>query len=259
MKKQLFLSLILLTLGGWLFAQNKSLDEVINKAPSPARLVNDYAGVLTPEQQSALEQKLVRFDDSSSTQIAVVLVTKLNGRDATDAATELGRNWGIGQKKNNNGVVLLIALEDRKLSIAPGYGLERALPDLLCQQIIDLEIKPHFKGQDYYGGIDHGVDALMQATRGEYVAPEGYHKRNKNGPGIGFIIAVIVILIILSSINKGGGGSFMSRRGYRGLNGPVFFPTNWSGGGSRGGWSGGGGFGGFGGGSFGGGGASGGW
>jgi len=263
MRKQPFILLLLLLISASLPAQQKSLDEIIGKAPSPARLVNDFAGVLTPEQQEALEQKLVRFDDSTSTQIAVVLVTKLNGREATDAATELGRNWGVGQQKNNNGVVLLIALEDRKLSIAPGYGLERALPDLVCQQIIDNEIKPYFKGQDYYGGIDRGTDAIMQASRGEYVAPEGYHKRKKEkGSGIGFIIAIIVILIILSSIKKGGGGSFMSRRGYRGFSGPFFFPTNWGGGGGGGGWSGGGGgggFGGFGGGSFGGGGASGGW
>ncbi len=259
-KKLLICFLLILPALRLLHAQEKTLDEIISKPPAPARLVNDFAGVLTPEQREVLEQKLVRFDDSTSSQIAVVIVQTMEGREIVETGTEIIRNWGVGGKKNNNGVVLLVAFGDRKIGISTGYGLEKALPDIVCQQIIDLEMKPYFKGQDYYGGLDRGTDAIMQATRGEFTAPKNYHKK-KEGMGIGFIIMFIIILIILSSIKRGGGGSFMSRRGYRGFDGPFFFPTHWGGGGSSGGggWSGGGGFGGFGGGSGGGGGASGGW
>ncbi len=259
-QKLLIFLLVFIPAFSGLQAQEKTLAEIISKPPSPARLVNDFAGVLTPEQREALEQKLVRFDDSTSSQIAVVIVPSIEGREMVETGTEIIRNWGVGGKKNNNGVVVLVAFQDRKISISTGYGLEKALPDLVCQQIIDLEMKPHFKGQDYYGGLDRGTAAIMLAARGAYTAPEGYDTRKKKeGTGTGFIIAIIIILIILSSIKKGGGGSFMSRRGYRGFNGPFLFPTNWGGGGSGGGWSGGGGFGGFGGGSGGGGGASGSW
>lgn len=249
-----FLSLVL---------KAQDIDKIISTPPSAPRLVNDYANVLTSDQAAALEKKLVDFDKATSNQIAVVLVQSLNGRDIGDAATELGRKWGVGQKNNNNGVVLLVSIGDRKLNISPGDGLEKALPDLVCQQIIETAIKPNFKGQDYYRGLDEGTDAIIQATKGEFKAPEGYYKSRGTSAGR-IIILIIIIIIVLSIMSRGGGGggSFMSRRGYRGFNGPVIFPGGWSGGGG-GGWSGGGGsgggFGGFGGGGFGGGGSSGSW
>lgn len=262
MKKQsLLLFVLLLSFIKGLQAQDFTIDKIISTPPSPARLVNDYGNILTPEQKAALEAKLVQFDNTTSTQIVVVIVPSLGGRDIADAATELGRNWKVGQQKNNNGVVLMVSLDPRKLNISPGYGLEKALPDITCQQIIDAVIKPKFKGQDYYRGLDEGTDAIMQAAKGEFTAPAGYNKKRKSSP-LGAIIAIIVIIIILSSISRGGGGGFMSRRGYRGFTGPFIFPV---GGGGGGGWSGGGGssggggFGGFGGGGFGGGGASGDW
>lgn len=221
-------------------------------------LVNDYAAVLTPDQKQSLENRLVEFDDSTSTQIAVVIVPDIGNYDISDYAVKLGRAWGVGGKEFNNGVVLVISTGNRKLFIATGYGVEGALPDVTAKHIIDDEIVPNFKGGDYYGGISEGIDAIMLATKGEYKAPTGYHKR-KGGSPIGFIILIIILIIILSSINRGGGGGFMSRRGYRGFTGPFIFPSGgggWGGGGSS---SGGGGFGGFGGGSFGGGGASGSW
>lgn len=254
-----FLPLVLLSM----LLHGQDIDKIINTPPSPPRLVNDYANVLTHDQAASLEQKLVEFDKATSNQIAVVLVQSLNGRDIGDAATELGRNWRVGQKNNNNGVVLLVAIGDRKLNISPGDGLEKALPDIVCQQIIETAIKPNFKGQDYYRGLDEGTDAIIQATKGEFKAPEGYYK-NKGTSAGRIIILIIIVIIVLSIMSRGGGGggSFMSRRGYRGFNGPVIFPGGWSGGGG-GGWSGGGGggggFGGFGGGSFGGGGSSGSW
>lgn len=257
--KKILLAIFSIIAAGSLLAQSSSFESIIKTPPSPARLVNDYANILTADQRAALESKLYRFDDSTSSQIVVVIVNNLGGMDVADAAIELGRSWGVGGKKNNNGVVLLISKEDRKLNISPGYGLEKALPDLVCQQIIQTELVPHFKGNDYYGGIDRGTDAIIQATRGEYKAPEGYNKRGKKGISLAQIIFFVVIILVLLSMfgGGGGGGTFMSRRGF----GPIFFPGGGGGGwgGGGGGSSGGGGFGGFGGGSFGGGGSSGSW
>jgi uncharacterized protein len=175
---------------------------------------------------------------------------------------EIGRSWGVGSKKNNNGVVLLIAKQDRKMNISVGYGLEKALPDLVTQQIIQHDIRPYFKGNDYYGGINRGTNAIIAAIRGEYKAPDGYNKRQEGIPFSTIIFIIVIVIVLLSMFRGGGGGrggTFMSRRGYS----PIFFPTGgfggggsgWGGGGSAGGGS----FGGFGGGSFGGGGSSGDW
>lgn len=262
--KKLTAIFLLLLLPLFITIKAQDIDKIISNPPSPPKLVNDYANALTGDQVAALEQKLVEFDKTTSNQIAVVIVQTLNGKNIGDAANELGEKWGVGQKNNNNGVVLLVAIGDRKLNISPADGLEKALPDLVCQQIIDAVIKPKFRGQDYYRGLDEGTDAIIEATKGEFKAPEGYYSKNKGISPSRVLILIIIVIIILSIISRGGGGgSFMSRRGYRGFNGPVIFPGGWSGGG--GGWSGGGGgssgggFGGFGGGGFGGGGASGDW
>jgi len=224
--------------------------------PDPARLVNDFTNTLTPAQQEALEKKLVAIDDSTSTQIAVVIIKSLNGYDVADYNVKLGRAWGVSGKENNNGVVLLIVKEDRKINIATGYGLEGALPDVTCKHIIDERIVPNFKADDYYQGIDEGTDAIIKAVKGEYKVPRKKNKKRSND-WIG-VLAFVIILLSLFSGGRGG-GSYTSRRGVRRFGSPfIFFPTG--GGGRGGGWSGGGGgFGGFGGGSFGGGGASGSW
>ncbi|MEP7238851.1 MAG: TPM domain-containing protein, partial [Ferruginibacter sp.] len=188
----------------------------IPPAPNPPRLVNDFTGTLTPDQAETLNRKLYLFDDSTSTQITVVIIKTTDGMDIADYALELGRKWGVGQKGNNNGVVLLIAKDDHKLNISPGYGLEKALSDVTCKQIIDYTIVPKFKGDDYYRGIDEGTDAIIEASRGEYQAPEGYNKSKGKGGGLGRIIFIIVIIVVFLAISggKGGGGSFMSRRGF---------------------------------------------
>ncbi len=226
------------------------------------RLVNDFTNTLTPEQKQALENKLVALDDSTSTQIAVIIVPTTGSTDVADYATELGRAWGVGGKNFNNGVVLLIAKNDRKLNISPGYGLEGSLTDVTASSIIEDVIKPNFKGEDYYRGIDEGTDAIMSAVRGTYNTPRDRSSGGGGNSGI-FIIIIIIVLIFFLSNKGGGGGGFMSRRGYRGLGGaPFLFPTggsSWGGGGGGFGGGGGGGFGGFGGGGFGGGGASGSW
>jgi uncharacterized protein len=183
-----------------------SIDQIIKTPPRPAKLVNDYAGVLTADQQYALEQKLYTFDDSTTSQIVVVIVNSLEGRDVADVAIELGRSWGVGDKKNNNGVVLLISKADRKLNISPGYGLEKSLPDLVCQQIIQTVIVPNFKGNDYYGGIDRGTDAMIQAIKGEFKAPAGYNKKGRKGSPFSTIIFIIVVIVVIISMFSGGGG-----------------------------------------------------
>ena len=224
----------------------------IPSKPNPPKLVNDYTNTLTADQANAIENKLVAFDDSTSTQIAVVIIKSLEGAEISDYATKLGREWGIGGKDYNNGVVFLISIDDRKINISTGYGVEGALPDITAKHIIEDVVKPNFKGNDFYRGIDEGTDAIIKAVKGEYHTP-----RNKKDASPGKIILIIIVVIIILSISsgRGGGGTMMGRRGY---GGPIFFPMG--GGFGRGGGSdSGGGFGGFGGGSFGGGGASGGW
>jgi uncharacterized protein len=256
--KRLFPIFILLLFSTGSFSQDKFDPEKLLRQ-TPTQLVNDFTGTLTEGQRLALENKLVVFDDSTSTQIAVVIIPSLNGNDVADFNVKLGRAWGVGGKANNNGVILLIAKEDRKLNIATGYGVEGALPDITAKHIINDIIVPNFKGDDYYRGIEEGTDAIILAVKGEYTAPENYGK--SKGGKIWGVIFMIIMVIIISAIKggRGGGGSFMSRRGFA-----AWTIASMLGGGRGGGWSGGGGgssggFGGFGGGSFGGGGASGSW
>lgn len=232
--------------------------------PNPPRLVNDYTQTLTAAQIQHLEDKLVAIDDSTSTQIAVVIVKTTQGMDVADYAIDLGREWGVGGKEFNNGVVLLIAKDDRKLNISPGYGLEGALTDVEASHIIDDIIVPNFKGDDYYRGIELGTDAIVHAVKGEYNTAR--KKKSNDVPAFVVFIIIIVIVMLVAGGGGGKGGQFMSRRGARGLE-PFILDALLRGGrgGSRGGGfggfggGGGGGFGGFGGGSFGGGGASGSW
>ncbi len=253
-----------LLLGLVSFSQtNFDIDKLLKARPNS--LVVDYTGILTQEQLQALEQKLVLLDDSTTTQVAVVVVPNLGNYDVADFNVKLLRAWGVGGKKNNNGVVLLISTETKKLNIATGYGVEGALPDVTCKRIIDEVIVPAFKGNDYYRGINEGTNAIMQAVRGEYNTP-----RERKGKGGGnsivfFIIIIVIVLLISRGGGRGGGGTFMSRRGQTGIAEALLLSTLFGGGGRGGGsgWGGGGasggGFGGFGGGSGGGGGASGSW
>lgn len=243
------------------------VDKAVPEMPNPPRLYNDFSGskdFLTRHQAEVLEEKLVAYDDTTSNQIVVVIMGNLKGYEPNEFATALGRKWGVGNKGFNNGVVVLISLgedgEKRHAYIAPGYGLEGAIPDITAKRIVDNELVPYLKSGKggYYQGLDNTVDALIKAAAGEYKAPAGYANRKKDGDFPGFVIVLLVIgfLILIAIIKRGGGGGgMMSRRGYHGWSGPWIGGGNWTGGG--GGWSGGGGggFGGFGGGSFGGGGA----
>ena len=234
----------------------------IIERPNPPVLVTDLAGVLSPEQKQALENKLVVIDDSSSNQIAVVILPTLEGNPIEEYATKLFRTWGIGNKKSRNGVLLLIAIQDKKIRIETGYGLEGALPDITCNSIIDNDIKPAFRQQAYYEGIDKATDDIAKAAVGEY---NEKRERKTKGKGSNLILFVFIVFIIVAILGKkGGGGSNIGGGGFSDiatgmLLGSLLGGGGRSGGGDWGGGGGGGGFGGFGGGSSGGGGASGGW
>jgi uncharacterized protein len=238
------------------------------KLPEPSQtLVTDYTNTLSEDQKQALERKLVAFDDSTSTQIAVVLINSLEGHDVADYAVRLAQKWGIGRAKKDNGVILLAALGDRKATIQTGYGVEGALPDIIARQIIENQIKPSFKQGNYYEGLEAGTNAIISYTKGEY-KNENPRRAVKEGGKIpfGLIVIVIIIIFIFSRRGGGGGGRVIGSRG----GADLFWWTlmsgmgrgGRSGGGGFGGFGGGGGgggFGGFGGGGFGGGGASGDW
>ncbi len=249
------------------FAQN------IPPRPNPPKLVNDLANVLSPDQEAALERKLVAYDDSTSNQIVVLTIRTLDNYPIEEYALQVLRTWGVGNKETNNGIVIVAAIDDRLIRIETGYGLEGAIPDITANQIIQSDIVPNFRSEDYYQGFEQATESIIRAAAGEYSAPAGYRKRGKDGGSAGgLIFAIFIIIIIMSIANRGGGGKggggFMSRRGYRGGLGPlIFFPGagGFGGGRSGGGFGGGGfgggggGFGGFGGGFGGGGGASGSW
>lgn len=252
----------------FLFSLACVFSQDIPAKPSPARLVNDFTNTLSEDQKAALEQKLVAYDDSTSNQIAVVIVSTTGDYAPVDYATKLGREWGIGNKKTNNGVLVLVAKNDREVFIAPGYGLEGAIPDITARSIIETIIVPNFRESDFYRGLDLGTNAIMKAAAGEYKVPEGYGSRKGKGGGagsivVGLIIIFVIILLVVGGGGRGGGG-MMSRRGFGdfatgALLGSLLGGGHHRGGGFGGGSSGGGGFGGFGGGGFGGGGSGGSW
>lgn len=226
--------------------------------PNPPRLVNDLANVLPAAQEQELEQKLVQYDRESSTQITIVTVRSLGSYEIAQYATELGNRWGVGRKGKDNGVVIIAAIDDRRINISPGYGLEGVLPDVTCGRIIDNEIKPAFKQSDYYTGFSKAADAIIAATKGEYVNEDPDDGEMEEGQKtiLGVTLMIIFIaLIVFASRSKHAIDMRPNRRSSG--SGMWFGPGGgWGGGSSSGG---GGGFGGFGGGSFGGGGASGSW
>jgi uncharacterized protein len=221
----------------------------------PARstkLVNDYAGVLSNEEQQALEQKLVAYFDSTSTQIAVVIENSLEGDDLFDYSQRLATAWGIGEKGKNNGILIYAAIQDRQLRIHVGYGMEATITDALTSRVRTQHMNPYFKQGAYYAGFDEGTTIIMQAASGEYVNDRPKSGGKGKSPWVTVIIIVIVLVVFMSKGGRGGRGG--------GLAGPIFWGTLGSGGFSGGGRSsGGGGFGGFGGGGFGGGGSGGSW
>ena len=235
-------------------------DDSLPARPNPPRLVNDLVGMLSPGETQQLEQKLVAYNDSTSSQLAIVIVKSTGLYAPADYAFSIGRKWGVGQKGKNNGVVLLWATSDRKIFIATGRGMEGAIPDAIAKRIVSQIIVPNFKQQQYYQGLDGAVDELFRRATGEYKSDP---RANDGGGGsifIWLIIGLAVLFFIIRSRGGGGGGGNRYRGGggmflpYILLSGGGSSSGNWGGGGGGGG---GGGFGGFGGGDFGGGGAGG--
>jgi len=252
----------------YLLASTTGFGQKFPEKPNPPRLVNDLAGVLSADEANALENKLVVYNDTTSSQIAIVLIHSLDGYPIEDYTPKLAELWGVGQAKKNNGILILAAIDDRKIFVATGYGLEGAVPDALVKRIIENDIKPYFKAGDYYSGLDKGVDQIILLARGEYKG----EKKRKGGSGVPmlpiFVFLGIMAIIILSKVN--GARSYAARNhmnfwaAWAILNAASSSQRgSWggftSGGGGFGGGGGGGGFGGFGGGSFGGGGAGGSW
>ncbi|MDD5570814.1 MAG: TPM domain-containing protein [Bacteroidales bacterium] len=259
----------------------------IPEAPKQQKLVNDFANFLSPEEQNYLERKLVAFDDSTSTQIAIVIVKDLNGYDIADYANRLTEKWkkegkGIGQKDKDNGILILIKpknnSEGGKVNISTGYGMEGIIPDAICKRIVENEIVPNFKQNKYYEGLDGATNVLMSLAKKEFSASD-YSKKHekiidKNKNWAPFIIIALAFLFF-------GVFRIAGARSYAKTNHMSFWIALWllmstsrrgghynnftsggglfGGGGGGFGGGGGGGFGGFGGGGFGGGGASGGW
>ena len=236
--------------------------------PTPPRLVNDLADLLSEQQEQSLERKLVRFNDTTSNQITVVTVKTLDGYDPNMFAYEIGESWQVGQKEFNNGVVVLVkpkyGNERGRVAIQSGYGLEPVITDAISKRIIENEMIPEFRNNDYYSGIDKATNILIALAAGE-ISAEGYGQSTDATPlavFLPFLIFIIIFILIRISNAKS-----------RSLGGDLpFWTALWLGsnmGSSSGSWSnfsggsssgfGGGGFGGFGGGSFGGGGASGSW
>ena len=241
--------------------------QTVPPRPNPPRLVNDLAGLLQPQEVAALEQKLVAYNDSTSSQIAVVTVPSLDGNDLADYAQKLYESWGIGRKGKNNGILVLVAAKEHEARIQTGYGLEGAVPDALAKRIISNTLVPAFRQNAYYAGLDRATDQLISLAKGEYKADpnDAQNQGGSSGSNIGFWIIIGALILIFLLRSRGGGGGRGGRGGIGGGFVPPIIFGDFSGGrgvfggGGGGGLGGGGGFGGFGGGSSGGGGASGSW
>lgn len=225
--------------------------------PSFQTSVYDYADVLNPSEEKELESKLIRYSDSTSTQIVVISVEDLKGEDIGILTPKWAQEWGIGQEKEDNGILILLSKKDRKIWIAPGYGVEERLTAGINGELTRNIIIPEFKAGSYYKGLDKGADAIFKVLQGKY---KGSRKKESNFP-IGIIVVVVVFLVLVfSKRNSGGNGG---RSGGLDLGDIIILSSlgrsgSGFGGGSFGGGSGGFG-GGFGGGGFSGGGAGGSW
>ncbi len=255
--RKYFLHTLLLLL---FLAQNVGAQKIPDR-PRPQRMVNDFAKVLKADEVERLENKLVAYNDSTSTQIAIVTMPDLGGYDAAGFAFELGDKWGIGRKNKNNGILILMSVEERDVFIATGYGMEDIVPDALAKRIVTNYLVPNFKERNFYKGFDEATDVIIGLATGRFTADD---VQGETIPMWAIILVIAFVIIILSTINKGGGDghTYSGKRhgGHRGTTtGPVIWGGGFGGGGGGFGGGGGGGFGGFGGGSFGGGGAGGKW
>ncbi len=228
----------------------------------PSQFVSDKAGILSAQTIATLNSRLEAFERDTSNQVIVATFPKVpDGFVLEDFSQRTAEAWGIGQRKDDNGVALFVFPKDRKTRIEVGYGLEGALPDILAKRIIENEMLPAFRAGNFDSGVSRGVNAILQATRGEYQGT-GRTDADREGGEQGswiFLLLFILIIMIIITANRNAlrRGTYYGPRGRR----TVWTPPiggGWGGGGFGRGSGGGGGFSG-GGGSFGGGGASGSW
>jgi len=234
--------------------------------PQSKNIVTDYTNTLSSGEKDALEQKLTAFNDSTSSQVAIVILGSVGNYDIADYSVQLYNRWGIGQKEKNNGVLILVAKEDRKVWITTGYGMEGVFPDALAKRVVNNHLLPNFKEGNYYEGLDEAVNAIISIVKGEYTADKTKHKKEKV-PWFGILLAIFILFVVVIS-------RIGSARNYARRNNLGFWAAwalmnaamnrnrgrgSWGGFSSGSGGFGGGGFGGFGGGMSGGGGAGGSW
>ncbi|MFK5983632.1 MAG: TPM domain-containing protein [Flavobacteriaceae bacterium] len=220
----------------------------------------DYIGIFSSSEKNTLEQKLIRYSDSTSTQIVLIIINSTKGEDISFLGTKWGQKWGIGQEGKDNGILILLAKDDQMIDINTGYGIESIISDRDAKQVIERIIIPQFKQDNYYGGLDKGTDAIFKMLMGEFDENRDFNDGDLPFNVFPFVFFILIFLFVIwknkgGKGGRGGGGSLldiiilssMGRSGGFGGGGGSF-------GGSSGGFGGG-----FGGGGFGGGGASGGW
>jgi uncharacterized protein len=227
--------------------------------PPPTAYFNDYARLVSPADAQRIDAKLRQFAEQTSTQVLVTVFESLPSPSLEDFTVRTAQSWRVGRKDWDNGAVLFVFVNDRKMRIETGYGLEGALPDQLAGRILDEQVRPRFRAGDWTGGLEAGIDGILAATRGEYKAPP---KKSEAVPLLAILIIVCFVILFFWLASQGSRGVYVGRtydnRGWRRGSGTWGGGSTWGGGGSSGGggWSGGGGGFSGGGGSFGGGGAS---
>jgi uncharacterized protein len=237
----------------------------IPEKPKVQTALYDYINLLSSSEKNALETKLIQYADSTSTQIVIVIISSTKGEDISLLGAQWGQKWGIGQADEDNGILVILAKDDRHIDINTGYGIEYRITDLMAERIINRIMIPEFKAGSYYSGLDKGADAIFAALNGEFKEDRDFSKNDDFPVGLIVFIVFVIIFIVLTSKKKGRGGKNGGRKTGSSLLDFIILSnmgrTGGFGGGRSGGGSfGGGGFGGgFGGGGFGGGGASGNW
>ncbi|MBQ3174368.1 MAG: TPM domain-containing protein [Bacteroidales bacterium] len=262
-----------------MLTQSGGLSAQVPPRPQPQRLVNDLADIFSSSQEERMEQTLVAFADSTSNQIAVVSVPDLYGMDKAQLAFQIGEEWGVGQQKFDNGVVILVKPKvgnsRGEVFIATGYGLEGVLTDAVCRRIIEQYMIPAFQANDYYAGVENALNVILPLAAGE-ISTDEFASGDGSESVIASVFFLLFIFIIFVALFKSGGNNRPQNMGggnRKGLSAADLIMLSilsnnsnsrgsdgWGGSsGGFGGGFGGGGFGGFGGGGFGGGGAGGSW
>lgn len=244
----------------------------IPKKPEFQTSVYDYVNLFNAGEKSELERKLIKYSDTTSTQIVIITIPSTNGENINYLGANWGEKWGIGQEKEDNGILILLATEDRRVAINTGKGVEHLLTDALSKRIIERDIIPYFKQGDYYGGLNRAADAIFEVMTGEYQDTRQLSDSEfPAGFVFIFLLFMFIIFVIAISSRRGGGGKGGGSGNFDGTGRDILeaiilsragrgsYSRSSGGFGGFGGSSGGGFGGGFGGGSFGGGGASGGW